>query len=655
MMLKASAQGCAMSFSLAVFLASPFAGSVCSGAQPDPADRLAAARRLVDDSDKYLHHSHLKRGMKGYGLSVFAGTKTARFEVEIVSVMSKWGPHQDVILARLSGQRLEKTGVISGMSGSPCYVRHEGKDKLIGAVAYGWRAEKEAQCGIQPITQMLATAAIGKATKAPTSGPSPTTEVASGPASVSRFLQIALDPRKRDFSEFAAPARTTVPTGAEAGLVRLSVPLMVSGSGRRATSRLTKALAPMGIVPLQAGGASRAAKDLAGKAKLTPGGAISIPLVTGDANYSTIGTVTDIIGDRVLAFGHSFFGEGEVNLPIGPAYVDTVIANLFGSFKLASDLTITGTLDRDEMVAVSGRIGPSPPMIPMTLQVARRDLPEKSEAHSESYSFNVVRHRYLTSLIVAVVTEDAVWQWRNPPEKHTVAYHLELDFEGLGRYQTANLLSDRDIYPALSDAIRPISALMNNPFAKPPKLERIAIKMQIDKGTLAADIVDLSLDGRIYRPGQTVTGELLVEPYREPRRKLPVSFALPEDLPEGEYALTACDYRAAAAAARSDSPHIYEPRTVKQLFESVKRVVGYRGDQLYLRLPLDRGGVALQQKELPDLPGSRTAVITQADRPDTQTFTRAIVRHRPCRYVLSGKAEAKLELRRRLHETPVTK
>ena len=62
---------------------------------------LAAARRYVEQSDRYLHHGKLRRGMKGYGLTVLEGVKIVRFNVEIVSVVANWSPHQAVILAML--------------------------------------------------------------------------------------------------------------------------------------------------------------------------------------------------------------------------------------------------------------------------------------------------------------------------------------------------------------------------------------------------------------------------------------------------------------------------------------------------------------------------------------------------------------------------
>jgi hypothetical protein len=306
-------------------------------------ERLTAAKKLVETSEKYLHHSHLRRGMKGYGLTVLAETEIVRFDVEIVSVMTKWGPHQDVIFARLSGHGLEKTGIIQGMSGSPCYIRDDGRDKMIGAVAYAWSGQKEPQCGIQPITQMLATAGMGlETTTRPATQPEsrPGTFVSGSGISRSSLLAAALDPRKLDFSTIALLSRPKRGGPAGPQLIPLGTPLMVSGASARAMEFLTEALGPAGMIPVQTGGMSPAVAAAARDAKLAPGSAVSIPMVTGDANYSAVGTVTDIVGDRVFAFGHGFYGDGAVELPMGPAYVNTVVASLFASFKVSSDLVM---------------------------------------------------------------------------------------------------------------------------------------------------------------------------------------------------------------------------------------------------------------------------------------------------------------------------
>src|SRR3990172_12094529 len=67
--------------------------------------------------------SEIRPGLKGVGRTVFEGNKIEEFQVEILGVLKNaTAPKHDVILARLSGGPLEKTGVVAGMSGSPVYV-----------------------------------------------------------------------------------------------------------------------------------------------------------------------------------------------------------------------------------------------------------------------------------------------------------------------------------------------------------------------------------------------------------------------------------------------------------------------------------------------------------------------------------------------------
>src|SRR5213075_2084279 len=109
------------------------------------------------DPQKHMRVSEIKPGMKGYGLSVFRGTKIERFDAEVISILRNFNPKLNVILVRLSGQNLEHTGGIAGMSGSPIYLKdEEGRERLAGAFAYGWPMGKDPVGGVQPIEYMLA-------------------------------------------------------------------------------------------------------------------------------------------------------------------------------------------------------------------------------------------------------------------------------------------------------------------------------------------------------------------------------------------------------------------------------------------------------------------------------------------------------------------
>jgi hypothetical protein len=111
---------------------------------------MAAA--IVWAQGPYFPLDRVQPGMKGVGKTVFAGDRIEEFTVEILGVLENVGPKQSLILARLSGGPLEKTGILQGMSGSPVYV----EGRLLGAVAMAFPFSKEPIAAIRPIQDLLA-------------------------------------------------------------------------------------------------------------------------------------------------------------------------------------------------------------------------------------------------------------------------------------------------------------------------------------------------------------------------------------------------------------------------------------------------------------------------------------------------------------------
>src|SRR5262245_38406702 len=93
----------------------------------------------------------LRPGQKALVRTVFTGDSAETFEAEIVGVVPGGRAEGDLILARATSPRVERTGVAQGMSGSPVYV----DGKLIGALSSGWAFSKEPIFGITPIGEML--------------------------------------------------------------------------------------------------------------------------------------------------------------------------------------------------------------------------------------------------------------------------------------------------------------------------------------------------------------------------------------------------------------------------------------------------------------------------------------------------------------------
>src|ERR1700751_3474380 len=99
-------------------------------------------------------------GMRGVAYTVFQGIKPEPMDVEVLGVLRNVnGPKGDVILVRLHGEKVEYTGVVAGMSGSPVYV----DGKLAGALAFRiGEFSKEPIGGVTPIADMLEINALDK-------------------------------------------------------------------------------------------------------------------------------------------------------------------------------------------------------------------------------------------------------------------------------------------------------------------------------------------------------------------------------------------------------------------------------------------------------------------------------------------------------------
>jgi hypothetical protein len=117
---------------------------------------LAAGQKpAVDPTPKdsrFFALEEVRPGMKGVSQTVFSGTEPQQFGLEVLGVLPGYpGPRQSLIIARLSGANVEKTGVFAGMSGSPVYI----DNRLAGAIAYSFPFSKEPIAGITPLRNSL--------------------------------------------------------------------------------------------------------------------------------------------------------------------------------------------------------------------------------------------------------------------------------------------------------------------------------------------------------------------------------------------------------------------------------------------------------------------------------------------------------------------
>lgn len=417
--------------------------------------------------------SQVRPGLKGYGLTVFAGTKPERFEVEVIAVLERSLPGQDLILTRLSGHGLERTGVIAGMSGSPVYLN----GRLAGAVSYGWAFSKDPIAGVTPIEAML---------------------------------------EERDRP---APDNATVQSG---GLERLATPLLVSGLGPAALARLRRRLGPLGFTPV-AGAAGRSTTAPGDPVEPEAGGAVGVPLIRGDWNAVAVGTITYADRERVLAFGHPLYQLGRLRVPATGAVVHTVLASVEFSFKFASSLGAMGALVEDRQSCIVVDRGAAAPMVPVDLRVRNA-----ATGRQQSFSLEVARHPRLTPMLLVEALAGALDAAEAAGDELTARVHLEARFGGGRTLELEDTFDCGTGGPFDAEAFLPCLTLPANAFDQAP-LESSRIRMDLVPGRGTAEILGAFPARRQVLPGAEFPLQVVVKPYGQP----PVTMTVPVTAPPG--------------------------------------------------------------------------------------------------------------------------
>jgi len=264
-------------------------------------------------------------GSRGVCLTEMDGGELVEIPVTVLGQVGPWAPELDMVLVRLDDPRFEKTGIIAGMSGSPVYV----DGRLLGALAYGWGFSREPIGGVTPFVRMLSLASDASAPAAGAASARPSLPELVAARQERRLGQLLLD--------WLTPMAVGAPHA-------LPLALSMAGPGALpATGWIAEMWQRMGWVsgPAAAGGGGTAAGPL------VPGAMVAGVLVDGDVVLGAGGTVTEVRGDQVWAFGHPFLGGGQVEIPLARAHVVAVLPSQMQSFKFFTVGDRLGSLRAD--------------------------------------------------------------------------------------------------------------------------------------------------------------------------------------------------------------------------------------------------------------------------------------------------------------------
>ncbi|MGA3066476.1 MAG: hypothetical protein ABSF29_06470 [Tepidisphaeraceae bacterium] len=595
------------------------------------------------DPARHMHVSEVRPGMKGYGLTVFQGTKIEKFDVEVIDVVKNFNPKYDAVLIRCLGDYLQHTGSIAGMSGSPIFLYDsQGHARMIGAFAYGWPLAKDPIAGVQPIEYMLALPPNNGAPNAGGAGDGAPDH--AGESAAPRWtLDDAPPPWGRRTAAPIAPAsgwEYAEPwSDREIRLEPLATPVMVGKMSPSAMRSLEPLFANSGLMLAEDGmGSGMASGDA--DPPLEPGSVLAVPLLTGDMELTAIGTCTEKIGDRIFGFGHPFMSEGRITLPMGSGSIATVVANLETSFKLGFLSHPSGTLSTDQTVGVSGSIGALPPMVPIEIRVVYED-----GSIDQTYHFKAAVDPKVTPQMAAAAVSIAVTGDRDLPQYQTVDYDLNLDYANGQSLHLVNSSVNEGPTALVNDVTLATTTASDNPFQE-VDLAKMTGTVRVSSQAREAEILSVMIPRSKYEPGESVKGFVSYQPFHAQESSLPIELKLPHDLPDGTYQLTVSDFDRYLDDERTASPFEFTADNIDELFAVLKYVGSVRHDAIYIRLVRRADGVAVGRTAMPLLPSNRRQVMMDSGRSDITAFVSSTVKVIPTDLVMDGSADFSITIER---------
>ncbi|HUT45252.1 MAG TPA: hypothetical protein VMX36_03160 [Sedimentisphaerales bacterium] len=584
------------------------------------------------DPAKYISLDEIKPGMKAYCLTEYGVAGIEKFGMEVVDVIRNINPSsspgsRDAILVKGTDERFMHTGPVAGCSGSPVYI----DGRLAGALAFTWSYAKDPLYGATPIAEMLAVGRGGR-----------------GGISEQRAGQV--DPG----IDFTAPIDfAEIDRRLRSGLVRASrgfrganylpCPLITSGLPAEVREQLGAIVEPFGLMVV-AGGGSGAGKfrlpiadsrmpiskseieNRQSKIQLAPGACLAVPMVSGDISMSISGTVTEVIGDKVYAFGHFLLGYGQIDLPMATAKVHTVVSNMASSFKLTSVLETIGAVTDDEATGIVGKIGVEAKMIPLTIRIDRYNDTEK-----RLYNCRLVNNRMLTPVYLRVAVAGAAFQFGDLPLEHMIEYKVDIGISrsefvvprsaSLGTQHAErpisvtfeNVSSGMGLNEVVMECYSCIGLLMNNPYGE-VDIESIDIDIRIIPRSIVSHIWSVDLSDSKVKAGRSIEIGAVLESVLAGKKQYKWSLEIPEDLAPGKYELTICGQRNYEQFLLKAVPHRFIAQSLPGLIEALNNSLQISRDKLYCLLALPSSGVIIEKAELPDLPATKALLLQDTKR-----------------------------------------
>lgn len=467
---------------------------------------------------KTISVDQIHPGMRGVAYTVFQGINPEPMDVEVLGILRNVnGPKGDIILVRLHGEKVEYTGVVAGMSGSPVYI----DGKLAGALAFRiGEFSKEPIAGVTPIADMLEINALDKSPAEEASAAKPAINNVAGKTSTAGITPAISDP-VQSYANYLKP---------------IAAPLIFNGFSEDTMRLFAPQFASAGVVPVMGAGSMN--PDMKQPEPLVPGSAVSAVLVSGDMDIEATCTVTYVDASHLLACGHPLLQFGSVDLPMNKAQVLATLPSPLNAFKIVNTTERAGVFVQDRHTGILGVFNKQPDMIPVTLDI-------HSAAGEKQFHYQVLNNPRLSPVAIMATVYQALHGVNEYGEEITYRLSGSIDVKGFPDVQLKNMFSPADggqpaaMAAALSLGER-FGRIYDNPY-NAPEINGVNLNFDLVRERRWARLDSARTDVNEVRPGDEITVETVLVPYRGERSVHEISVKIPPSVSKGTLRILVSD------------------------------------------------------------------------------------------------------------------
>ena len=467
---------------------------------------------------KTIAVNQIHAGMRGVAYTVFEGVKPESMEVEVLGVLHNVnGPKGDIILVRLHGQKVEYTGVVAGMSGSPVYF----DGKLAGAIAFRiGEFSKEPIAGVTPIADMLEINALDRSPAEETSAIKPSAITVAGKTSGPGESPAMPKDSAVGFANYLKPIET---------------PLVFNGFSEQAVQLFAGQLGAAGIVPVMGAGSVSNDKQ---PEPIEGGSAISAILVRGDMDIEATCTVTYVDPQRLLACGHPLLQFGSVDLPMNKAEVLATLPSPLNAFKIVNTTEPVGAFVQDRHTGIMGVFNRQPEMIPVTLSI-------HSNTGVKQFHYEVLNNPKLTPVALMVTVFNALHGVNEFGEEITYRLTGSIGVKGFPEVNMRNMFAPAEnSQPAAMQAAMSLGErfgrIYDNPY-NAPAIAGVKLDFDLVRERRWARLESARTDVTEARPGEEIMLETVLAPYRGERIVQQIPVKIPTSASKGTLRILVSD------------------------------------------------------------------------------------------------------------------